>query len=377
MPEKPLKQTSRELHTDEPNILIIRPSALGDVSRTVPALVRLREAFPNARIDWLVAEAFADVVQHHPMLDGVVTFARDRLGKFGLSVAATREGLLLAKLLRANRYHRVYDLQGLMRSGLLTWLTRSPRRVGFANAREGAWLAYNTKYHIDTGMHTVDRMLGLLEADGIQADGSTADVDLRLYVGKNDNDWLDQFLADNGIDNAGDKEQVGGYCCIAPTARWRCKCWPIDRYAKITARLLNEQIAGRHVIVLSSPAEREQLQPLLEQLNAEVDRKRIEQVICPTTTVGRLMALISRCRLLVCNDSAALHIAVGLGRPAVAVYGPTDPDRVGPYRSPHLIIRPDAARNRQINYRNEKNDQRLIAQVSVEQVWDKIIELIR
>jgi len=326
---------------------------------------------PQAHIDWLVAEAFADAVQHHPMLDGVVTFARDRLGKFGFSPAATREGLALARHLRNNRYDQVYDLQGLFRSGLLTWITRAPRRVGFANAREAAWLAYNVKYHVDPNLHTVDRMLKLLMADGINDPNHSDEADMRLYIGQNDSEWLQQFLTDNQID------EDAGYCCIAPTARWRCKCWPIERYAQITAKLIQEQIAGRHVIILASPSEKNHVEALVQWLKANHDKKLISQIIFPTTTVGKLMALLSQARLLICNDSAALHIAVGFNRPVVAVYGPTDPAKVGPYRKPQVIVQHEEAKSQTISYRQQNDDQTLIAKVSCDQVWDKITEQIQ
>ena len=145
-----------------PRILIVRPSALGDVSRTVGCAVELRRQFPQAEIHWLVARAFADVVRHHPAVDAVVLFDRAGLRKFGRSWRATRDGLAFARQLRRAGYDRVYDLQGLFRSGLFTRLTGAPYRCGFANSREGAAMFYTHKYHVDPNLHTVDRMMSLL-----------------------------------------------------------------------------------------------------------------------------------------------------------------------------------------------------------------------
>ena len=142
----------------EPRLLIVRPSALGDVARTVPAAVSLKRAFPDATLDWVVNRPFADAVRAHPAVDEVIPFDRDQPGKVW---ALMRE-------LRRRRYDAVYDLQGLARSGLLTWATRAKRRVGFKDAREGAWLGYNTKHRIDPGLHTVDRMMALLQADRVE-----------------------------------------------------------------------------------------------------------------------------------------------------------------------------------------------------------------
>ncbi len=322
----------------------------------MPALATLRQALPTARIDWLVADTFADVVQHHPLLDGVIAFRRKQLGRVGLTVAGTRVGLELRRELHQGGYDAVYDLQGLFRSGLLTWLTGAPRRVGFRNAREGGWLGYNVRHRV-TATHTVDRMLGLLQADGL------APVrDMRLHVGEADQHWLAQFRESTGIADA-------GYACLAPTARWRCKCWPIEAYTEIAHRLLDHELAGSHLVLLASPDERAQVMPLLDALPAAWR----ERVHVPQTSVGQMMALLSETRLLVCNDSAPLHIAVGFSRPITAIFGPTDPARVGPYQRDETVVQPANITPADMRrYRRHKNDQSLIARVTADQVWAKV-----
>jgi lipopolysaccharide heptosyltransferase I len=336
-------------------ILLVRPSALGDVSRTVPVLVSLRQAHPEAQLDWLVAESFADAVRHHPMLDGVVTFARDRLARFGRSWSATREAMALFRRLRRRRYDTVYDCQGLLRSGLLTRVTGAPRRVGFADAREGATLGYTVRHSV-TADHTVDRMLQLLETDGLPTTR-----DLRLYLGPADRAWIASLLERKGLHR---------FVCVAPTARWRCKCWPADRYTALIRRLLRQDLA-EHVFILASPGEQAAVDPMLTALrNAGLGSR----VSFPRTTVGQMMALIARCRLLVCNDSAPLHMAVGFDRPTVAIFGPTDPAKVGPYRRDDEVLQPAAARvpGFSFDYRKARNDQTLIAQVPEDAVWARV-----
>lgn len=341
-----------------PRVLIIRPSALGDVSRTVPALVTLRHAMPDAQIDWLVHEAYADVIRHHPDLNGLVTFPRKRFGAIGYNPAAAAEALRWSRDLRSNHYDIVFDLQGLLRSGLFTRLTAAPRRVGFANAREFAWLGYNRRHTIDPKQHTVDRMLSLLEAEGIPPQHDTT-----LYLGHDDEQWLDGWLEQQGI--------TGPYACLAPTARWRCKCWPIENYAAISQRLLDSNIAGNRLVVLAAPDEHQAVAPLLDQLGGD------RRVVVPQTTVGQMMAILSRSRLLVCNDSAPLHIAVGFKCPIAAIFGPTDPALVGPYHCDDTVLRPTAAsasNSGRMDYRRHRDDQSLIAQVSIDEVWEKVRE---
>jgi len=343
--------------SDEPQrILIVRPSALGDVARTVPALVSLRRAFPDARIDWLVRASFADAVRHHPDLNEVVEFPRKRFVRFGRSVEVTREVFQWLGELKARRYDHVYDLQGLVRSGLFTYAARAPVRVGFANAPELAWLGYNRRHRIEWDMHTVDRMLGLLEAEDIEPVR-----DMRLHVGEDDRRWAEQWLADRGI-------EPERYLVLAPTAMWLSKRWPAARFGEIAQRIADRRPAGADFhagVVVGSPGEDEQARPVLQRhwtipLHDMVGR----------TTVGRLMALIEQCGLVLCNDSAALHLAVGLGRRCLGVFGPTEPQLVGPYRYELGVARADGGES--VHYRAAWLDQDLIASLDVEVVWEQV-----
>ena len=346
---------------DQPQrIVLIRPSALGDVARTVPALVSLRRAFPGAKIDWLVRDTFSDVVAHHPDLNEVVTFPRDQFRRFGTSIAITTQVLRYMKMLKRRQYDAAYDLQGLSRSGLLTRATRAPRRVGLAapEARELAWLAYNHRIKVpDAAVHAVDRMLAVLEGDGVPPVR-----DMRLYVGDPDRAWAERYM---------DQHQLTDerFAVIAPTARWLSKRWPIERFGAVADRL--PRVGFDAAVVVASKSERPQVTQLSEGTHPGAAHlpgvRRLDLV--GGTTVGQLMAIIERCGLLIANDSAALHIAVGLGRRCVGIYGPTDPAIVGPYRYELGIVAAPPEMRR--NYR-DAGDQSIIAAVTVEQVWTAI-----
>lgn len=332
-PSRPTLPTD-DRPTHAPRVLIVRPSALGDVCRSVPCLVSLRRAYPQAHIDWLVNDTFVPAVSSHPDLSGVVPFHRRDF--------SARRGLALWRRLRAGRYDAVYDLQGLLRSGLMTRMTGAPKRVGYANAREGAALCYTRKHRLSRTMHTVDRMLGLLEAEGVEPVR-----DMRLHIAEAERAWLDAFVAKH--------ELADGYTCIAPTAQWRCKCWPVERYAEAAG-----EIEGR-IVILAAPHERPQVEPLVSALGG--------RAVLPDTAVGQLVALISGCRALVCNDSAALHIGVAFGKPIASVFGPTDPALVGPYQRPECVVQPSGIMaDDMARYRKHKDDQGLIARVTAEQV---------
>ncbi len=292
-------------------ILIIRPSALGDVCRTVPVLASLKLAFPQARIDWLVQREFADAVRAHPDLDRVVPFDRKLLGR-SLRRLNPMPTLRLLSVLRRERYDMVVDAQGLFRSGLFAYATGARRRLGDLNARELAWLFCNERYRIDKDRHTVERMLGILDAAGIPTTG-----DLRLHTPPESRAQ---------IDGHGPELREDGYIVVAPTTRWPAKRWPADRLARVCERLLDE--SQHRIVLVGAAGERDQCGPLTEL--AERDPRVIDML--GKTSVGDLMAVIERCDLFLGSDSAALHIAVGMSRPLVALYGPTRVDLVGPYR---------------------------------------------
>jgi heptosyltransferase I len=289
-------------------ILLIRPSALGDVARTVPVLVSLRRAYPAARIDWLVQASFADAVRAHPDLSGVVPFARPGPGRGGATAFAA-----LLRRLRAGSYDLVLDAQGLARSGLMAWATGAPRRIGHADAREGAWLAYTRRVPADPEMHTVDRMLTLARAAG--AAPVSGPATMRLYTPPDCRGFTASHPALAGRP----------YAVLAPTSRWPAKQWPDDRFAALACRLRDRGLA---VALVGAAGERSQVPACLD---VSARDPGVANLI-GATSVGQLMDLIEHAQLVVGNDSAALHIAVGFQRPLVGLYGPTRVHRVGPYR---------------------------------------------
>ncbi|MCC6428018.1 MAG: glycosyltransferase family 9 protein [Phycisphaerales bacterium] len=297
-------------------ILIVRPSALGDVCRTVPVLASLRAAMPSAQIDWLVQDTFAPAIAHHPALSGLVLFPREKFGE------QTRRGtfapvLRWMKELKHRRYDLAIDCQGLARSGMFTWATRARRRIGYANAQEGAWLAYTLRERVDRSVHAVDRMLRL-----VQAAGFAARPDMRLYC---DPEQVRLLEADSEI--AGSR-----YVLVAPTSRWAGKRWPEERFIAGIEAMLGAGV--ERIVLVGSESERPQCAGLCAL--ALRDSRVVNRI--GATSIAGLMALVRGSAVVLCNDSAALHMAVGFDRPVVALYGPTLVSRVGPYRREGDVI---------------------------------------
>lgn len=332
--------------SDPRKILLIRPSALGDVCRTVPVVAALRARYPGTRIEWMVQQGFEDAVRHHPGVDAVVPFDRRALGKQILR-GHLGETQAFLRALRHAGYDMALDAQGLARSAVFMWSTRAGVRIGYRQAQEGAWLAANRRVDAPRGLHTVDRMLRLAAAAG----ANVSTPDMRLYA---DPDDLSQVIL----------EYPEPYAVIAPTSRWASKRWPDDRFAQVARDLLERRLVER-VIVVGAPGERDQC-PACLTLAAE--HPRVTDRV-GSTSVGMLMALIARSALVVANDSAAVHMAVGFHRPTVALYGPTDTDLVGPYRRPESVVQHREPRD-PVDHKNDANAA-MMARITTGEVLDR------
>ncbi|MEQ9095287.1 MAG: glycosyltransferase family 9 protein [Phycisphaerales bacterium] len=313
-------------------ILIIRPSALGDVCRSVPVLAALRARWPHATIDWLVQDAFAEAIVAHPALSEAVAFPRRDLSPLARPdkfIAALRWG----NGLRRRRYDLVVDCQGLMRSGLMTMATAAPVRVGAADARELAHLAYTRRVPTPPGQHAVDKMLALAQA-AIDSYGAAEPIDapdMRLYT---------TAAARTAAAAMVGEPADGRLVVLAPTSRWPAKQWPDERFAQLADALLDQSNAS--IVIVGGRGERNQCPRTCEL----ADRHPRVRDLVGRTGIGELMAIVQRSSLVVANDSAVLHMAVGFERPLVALFGPTLTGLVGPYRREADVLqheRPDHA----------------------------------
>jgi len=328
-------------------VLLIRPSALGDVCRTVPVLASLRKAWPDARIDWLVQEGFEGSIEHHPALSNALTFPRNRvaISKLWHPSAIKALGSFLSSL-HAPRYDLVLDCQGLTRSGLFSLVTGARDRVGYANAAELGRFGLNRPVDVPKDLHTVDRMLAMVSAMGLEIDR-----DMRLYTSSADRDWASKTLRDEP------------YIVFSPTSRWAGKRWPADRFADLAQRLLADGLAQR-IAIVGAKSEREQCRPILDAFASD---ERIIDLV-GATDIGKLMAVIERSRFVLANDSAALHMAVGFDRPAIGLFGLTRIDLVGPYRREIDVIQAIAPEGGN-RHKDESNASRAMEAIETEAVY--------
>ncbi len=334
-------------------LLIIRPSALGDVCRSVPVLASLRRAFPRATIDWVVQRGFEPAVAAHPALDRVISFPRRELERWWTPPGAVR-GVRWLRALQERGYDWVVDCQGLARSGLMAWATRAPVRIGYSNAEEFGWLGVNRRHQIERRLHAVERMIRLVEAEGVEGVR-----DMTLFVPPGAEEELPGALRVNDR-----------YAVVAPTSRWAAKRWPAPWFAAVAERLVEEGAVDR-VAIVGAGSERTQCE---EVVGLATRSDRFLDLV-GRTSVGGLMAAIAGSALVVANDSAAVHMAVGLDRPLVALYGPTDVARVGPYQREKDVIQ-HVEQGERLDHKNEALGRRYMERISVQEVLDAALARI-
>lgn len=303
-------------------ILIVKPSSLGDIVHALPVLHGLRTRYPAARIDWLINAPFAPLLADHPEIDELVLFDRRRYGRLIRSPAVTKAFLGFVRELRGRRYDLVVDLQGLFRTGFLSWASGAAVRVGFREAREGAWVFYSHRMPpLSADAHAVDRnycMAGLL---------GFADVPIafRLALAAREVEDIRSWLREAGL-HAGER-----LIAIAPGARWQTKVWPAERFAETIDAL--QASGGMRCALIGSTGEVD----LCHRIAATCESAPIN--LAGRTNVRRLAALVAAADCILCHDSAAVHLAAALNRPLVCLTGPTNPRRTGPYRRMEDVVR--------------------------------------
>ncbi|PWU05931.1 MAG: hypothetical protein C5B47_08270 [Verrucomicrobia bacterium] len=338
--QSPISLDSSLAKCDFQRILLIKPSALGDVVHTIPLLVKLRSRFPSARIDWMLTPENAELLRCHPALSGIVLFQRKRFSGFGMNWAASFSALRLLWQIYKTHYDLIIDMHGQLRSALFTLASRAPVRIGFDRptpnlswekipvaeggrgwngAREGSWMAYTHRLRITTlDVHAIDRYLWVGRFLGFDE----TNPDTTLYLPREAEHDIESLLA---------SYQLGKpLILLVPGAMWETKRWPPRRFAEV-GQYFHEK--GYSVIAAGTKNERS----ICEEVSGHCPQ--ILNFAGKTPTPAYLAALIRKAALCITNDSASMHLAVALKRPVVSIFGPTNPVCVGPYKNPEAVVR--------------------------------------
>jgi len=303
MPRVPLIDLKPE------RIAIIKPSALGDIIHALPVLTAFRGRFPDAHITWIVNRAYQPLLCDHPDLDATLAFDRGVLKKGVVSTAMT--AIRFAQSLRGGKFDLAIDLQGLFRSGLMTFATGAARRVGLSTAREGAAHFYTDVIPTPAlnEAHAVDRCWRAAEAFGA-GDGHKQ---FRVSVASDARKWVAEQLS--GCERP--------WLVFAIGARWQTKRWPPVHFAAL-ARAAHERSGGTAIFVGTSDEA-----PLADQAIRHLQGPSVN--LSGRTALRQLVAVLAEADVVFANDSGPLHIAAALGRPVVAPYTCTEIRLHGPY----------------------------------------------
>jgi len=338
--------------TPPQRLALIKPSALGDIVHTLPVLTALRLLYPQAHITWIVHAAYAPLLEGHPHLDAVLPFDRTIFRSRSLPKMLRYLAAWFTQL-RQQRFDWVIDLQGLFRSGLISWASRAPIRIGLHSAREGSILAYTHRLFIpqEQRLHAVDRYWQLMVTLG------GADLPLRFVLP------IDPQQRQAALRLWSDLPRP--WVALAPGARWQTKRWPPHAFAQLLQRLHHHTGAG--CLILGSTDDT----PLAQQITTALPSAPI-RCLTGHTSLPLLVALLAECDLFLGNDSGPLHLAAALGKPCLAPFTCTRPERHGPYTFPHgavPVALPCAG-----SYRKYCSHMTCHHTLTVDQLWTRLLE---
>lgn len=297
-------------------VLILRLSAVGDVIRTLPAVKALREWSSSSYIAWIVEEPSEAFLKSQPEIDEVILFPRKRwtdgiksLRKIGRTITEIWKFIFY---LRGQRFDIVFDFHGILKSGLLSFLSGSPKRVGFdrRSSKEWNFLFSNIRVRLpEKKMNRFQRNFKLLNGIGLDVKR----VNLKLHIPEKDKGHIALFL--NTLSHPLKKPCIAIHPGTSPKTFY--KRWMFDRYAQLADRLVLELKAT--VMFTWGPGELEWVKGIQREMKEP-------SILSPRTeSLTQLGEIFRRCDLYIGGDTGPMHIASFVGTPVVIIFGPTDP----------------------------------------------------
>lgn len=268
---------------------------MGDVIHTLPAAATLKHGFPGCEVTWVIAPKWAPLLEGNAFVDRILVFDRTSLG----SILRTRAEL------RSRPYDFAVDFQGLIQSALIASAARPERIYGYhrSTVRERPAALFYSNAISPAALHIVDRHLELARAAG----GATA---------------VHAFPIPQGAPEG--RLPSGDFVLASPLAGWGSKQWPVDFYRRLAVRVQSE--IGVPLVVNGPPG-------------SEASLAQIREAAPHVSGVAGLIDATRRAMAVVGVDSGPLHLAAALGKPGVALFGPTDPERNGPHGGTLTVLR--------------------------------------
>jgi len=308
-------------------ILILRLGAIGDVVRTIPVAEALRKEYRSAHIAWAVEPKSVDVLSGNPAIDELVVFERAPVcdGSIRQRVSGTLRNVAafvsFVRTLRRKRFDCVLDFHGIFKSGLAGWLSGAPERIGYSRAYSKELNSLFTNRRVSPGGRRISRFeknACLLAA----VTRNPPETDATIYVPDRNKEEVDRLLAERR--GAGNNKLVVVHCATSRPL----KQWPTEYYARTCDTLVGQ---GLDVVLTCGTGEegiRDEIRSLMNE----------GSIIINTPSLKHYAWLVKRADVYFGGDTGPMHIASAMGTPVVAVFGPTDPVVVGPYRQPYKVL---------------------------------------
>ena len=337
------------------HILIIKLSSIGDVVHSLPLVEVLKSNCPELKIDWCVERESVSILEENPAINKVIIYDKNEWKKGALSPLRwpkiTKDVYFFVKELLKWQYDLVIDLQGLLKSGIIAGICRAERKIGLDGAREFGWLFVEERVPVSYDQHAIDRYIEVAKYLGC----SSLDWHWKTYISEEERQGVDDLIYRVNKDGL-------PIVAINPCARWKTKMWPAERFSELAKRLIHH---GVMPIFLGGAQDRILIDRILDGLDGAIN-------LAGLLSLKQLTHLYSRSDVVVTVDTGPMHIAVMAGAKVVAIFGPTDPRRTGPYGAGHDIIRLNLPCSPCFKRECDKMD--CIKGVGVDKVMDSIIK---
>jgi len=337
---------------------------VGDVLRTLPAVKALKEYFPSSHIAWVVEEPSKTLLESQPEIDQVIVFPRKRwtegLRSIGMGWRTLKEVRQFILHLRKERFDIVLDFHGIIKSGMISFLSGSSKRIGYDrnSTKEGNFLFSNIKVRLpEEKISRYQRNFALLKGLGLEV----KQFDSKLHIPPRDMEYVESFF--NGFNPPLRRPYIAIHAGTNPKALF--KRWMPGHYAQLGDRFIRE--VGATVIFTWGPGDLESVEAIREEMKEP-------SVLGPkTASLIELGELFRRCDLYVGGDTGPMHIASLVGTPVLVIYGPTDPvfhEPLGRHRKVRKEVGCNPCRNRSCQ------DLKCLKMITVDDVFKATKEIL-